>query len=669
MSDLARAADIIRDVAELVRPPQRMTVPEAAEQYVFLDIPGGYKGPWRNELPHYMVEPAGCLTSREYEAVIFAGPAQSGKTQMLVDNWWSHTVICDPGDLMVVQTSQDTARDYSRRRVDRQIAASPELRRRLRAGHGDNTHDKTFSSGMILSLGWPTKNQLAGKSIGRMALTDYDRMPDDVDGEGSAFGLAKERTKTFLSRGMTMAESSPSKPVLDPKWRPKTPHEAPPTKGILGLYNTGDRRRLYSQCPECGEWFMPSASIEAAQIPEEGSIDHRAENTALICTANGCLIFQDAERRFKRSGRWLREGQTIHGSGEIRGEGLRSRRATFWMPGWYAAFQSWQSMVATYLHAHGNYQRTGDEEPLKQVVNTTFSAPYLYRAQQSDTRDGEYLLQRAEPAERYYIPDGVRTLLAAVDVQKNRFEVMVIGIGIAGEQWLIDRYAIREVTPHARIEDWEQITDRVVNATYRLGGNRELRVHMTAVDSGGAAGVAERANEWWRGLKRTGQGRRARIVKGGLKGKDRIRETFPDSTSRKDRQSGGRGDVPLLTLNSDALKDAIYADLQRDEPGPGYIHFPEWLGEQYYDELTAEVRTDKGWEQVPGRRNETFDLAYYIRGLWLFLKGDMIRWQSPPPWAAAMDGNSNVISTDERREMKKAATEPKRGRRTRFRFN
>jgi phage terminase large subunit GpA-like protein len=343
------------------------------------------------------------------------------------------------------------------------------------------------------------------------------------------------------------------------------------------------------------------------------------------------------------------------------------------MQGWYAAFQSWSSMVAAYLHAHGNYQRTGDEEPLKQVVNTTFSAPYLYQGQLSDTRDGGYLQQRAEKAERYQVPDDVRVLLAAVDVQagKNaRFEVEVMGIGVGGEQWFIDRYAIRDVVPDARIEDWDQITDKVLNSTYRLGDGRELRIHMVCVDSGGKAGVTERAYEWWRGLKIRGLGRRARLVKGGLKGKDRIRETHPDSTSRKDRQSGGRGDVPVLMLNSDMLKDAVYADMQRDDPGPGFIHFPEWLPEKYYDELTAEQRTDKGWEQIPGRANETFDLTYYIRGLWLFLKGDKIRWQAAPSWAAEMDKNSNVISADERREMKqKAAERPTRGRRTRFRFN
>ncbi|RFA24354.1 hypothetical protein CAI21_22020 [Alkalilimnicola ehrlichii] len=680
MSNLASARSILAEVAEIVRPPRRLTVPEAAERHVVLDIPGGYQGPWSNDLTHYMVEPAQRLSSRECEAVIFVGPAQSAKTQALIDNWIAHSIVADPGDMTVIQTAQDTARDYSRRRVDRLIAASPDLRARLRPGQDDNTHDKTFSSGMILSLGWPSKNQLAGRAIGRMALTDYDRMPEDIGGEGSAFDLARKRTTTFLSRGMTCAESSPSRPVRDPKWRRKTPHEAPPTSGILGLYNTGDRRRLYGKCPCCGEYFTPEAGPEAAMIPDDGSIDSRAERAQLICTASGCLISQSDERKFKRSARWLKEGQTIGSDGVVSGEGRRSRRASFWMPGWFAAFQSWRSIIANYLHAIDNYERTGDEEPLKSVINTDMAAPYLYKAQQDDTRDGGYLSERAEPSERFVVPEGVRTLIGVVDVQagkkssrdakkRARFEVAIIGYGERGERWLIDRYPITDVDPAARIEDWDKVTEKVVNATYRLEGGRELRVHRAGVDLGGKAGVSERAYEWWRGLKRAGLGNRVRLVKGEKRAVGRIRETYPDSSSRKDRRSGGRGDVPVILVNGNQVKDAVYADLQRESPGPGYVHFPDWLPGRYYDELTAEQRTEKGWEPIPGRPNETFDLFVYAAALWLYLKGDKINWAAPPSWAAPMERNANVMTKDERREMKTQPRPTTRGRRARFRFN
>lgn len=87
-----------------------------------------------------------------------------------------------------------------------------------------------------------------------VALTDYDRFPEDIDGEGDGFSLASKRTTTFMSAGMTLAESSPGRDIRDPRWRPSTPHEAPPATGILSLYNRGDRRR-YNQCSSMNDLF------------------------------------------------------------------------------------------------------------------------------------------------------------------------------------------------------------------------------------------------------------------------------------------------------------------------------------------------------------------------------------------------------------------------------
>jgi phage terminase large subunit GpA-like protein len=59
---------------------------------------------------------------------------------------------------------------------------------------------------------------------------------------------------------MTLVESSPGRDILDTKWRQSSPHEAPPTTGVLSLYNRGDRRRLYWPCPHCGEYFQPEVA-------------------------------------------------------------------------------------------------------------------------------------------------------------------------------------------------------------------------------------------------------------------------------------------------------------------------------------------------------------------------------------------------------------------------
>ena len=156
----------------------------------------------------------------------------------LLDGWLAHCVTSDPGDMLIVQMSQEKAREFSKTRVDRAIRNSPRLSDLMSTrGHDDNTHDKLFRHGMWLKIGWPSASQLSSSDYRYVALTDYDRMPDNIDGEGSAYQLGLKRTTTFLSRGMCMVESSPGRDMADPHWRPATAHEAPPVTGIVGIYN------------------------------------------------------------------------------------------------------------------------------------------------------------------------------------------------------------------------------------------------------------------------------------------------------------------------------------------------------------------------------------------------------------------------------------------------
>jgi phage terminase large subunit GpA-like protein len=69
---------------------------------------------------------------------------------------------------------------------------------------------------MLFTLSWPTISELSGKPIPRLWLSDYDRMPQNVDGEGAPFDLARKRAQTFKRYGMTVAESSPGFAVDNP---------------------------------------------------------------------------------------------------------------------------------------------------------------------------------------------------------------------------------------------------------------------------------------------------------------------------------------------------------------------------------------------------------------------------------------------------------------------
>lgn len=232
------ARNLGRDISAGFSPPRRMPISEAVKKFMRVPKGAGNSVPWDPELTPYIIEPMNCLASREYDAVIFVGPARTGKTIGLIDGWIVYTIVCDPSDMLVVQMTEDKAREHSKKRLDRTFRSSAAVKKRMSPRRNDNNvHDKTFRDGSFLKIGWPSVNIMSSSDYRFVALTDYDRFPENIDSEGDGFSLASKRTTTFMSAGMTLVESSPGRDICDSKWRRKSPHEAPPTTGILSLYN------------------------------------------------------------------------------------------------------------------------------------------------------------------------------------------------------------------------------------------------------------------------------------------------------------------------------------------------------------------------------------------------------------------------------------------------
>ena len=660
----ASAKDIRRDIANLLKPPRRMKVSEAVAEYMRVPVGGGNSVKWDENTAPYILEPMNCLSSREYDAVIFVGPARTGKTVGLIDGWITYSIICDPSDFLLVQLTQEKASEHSRKRLDRTFRCSPEIAKRLSPRKNDNNvHDKYFRAGNLLKIGWPSINVLSSSDYKYVALTDYDRWPDDVDGEGDGFSLASKRTTTFMSAGMTLVESSPGKDIVDLKHHPKSTHEAPPTTGILSLYNRGDRRRFYWQCPSCSEWFEPSMANMVGYRDDTDYVK-ASEKARLQCPHCQSLVDPDKKRVLNIGGKWLKEGQTIDKNGVIHGEGRNSRIASFWLEGPAAAYQTWAQLTYKLLTAEHEFDMTGSEETLKAVTNTDWGLPYLPRSALEQRRSDE-LMERREETEKRTVPYGCRFLLAAVDVQggrNRRFVVQIVGYGENSERWLIDRYNIKSsmrsnsdgeslpIDPSAYPEDWDLLISDVLNKQYRIEGLEGgfMPILAMAVDSGGEDGVTDNAYKFWRRCKRDGLSKRVYLVKGdSTKRQKLITRTYPDNTSRSDRHAKARGDVPLYLLQTDQLKDRISNALSRETVGANYIHFPAWLGEWFFDELTYEERGQDGKWRKPGKgNNEAFDLFCYVHAIAILRGYERIKWgdeDNIPHWAKLPGSNPNVI--------------------------
>lgn len=654
--------EIFISASDIFRKPDRLSVTDVAEKYVMIRRLGSRTGHWDRTQTPYMVEPQNLLSSRELAAIIFCGPSQSGKTESLILNYVAYSVIQDPMDSIIFSPTQQAARDFSIRRLDRLNFNSPEMRARLmRTKTSDNKQNKIYTSGMILTLSWPTVSEMAGKPVGRVMLTDYDRMADSVGDEGSPFDLAYMRSTTFGSLAMTVAESSPSRPVTDPRWIAETPHQAPPCEGILSLYNRGDRRRWYWPCMHCGYFF--EGKFEHLKWQEKPNAMDAADTVKMICPVCGESIRPGEKPTMQEFGIWLKDGQSVRDGGIV-GEAPRTNIASFWLNGVAAGFQTWQELVVKFINANREFNATGSETSLQQFYNNDLGTPYRPKAEELE-RLPEILAARAEDLGELLVPEGVRFLVAAVDVQKNAFVVQVHGIGpgVPYDITIVDRFTIHKsnrfdedgdrlwVKPGTEQADWELLISEVMLKVYNVADNsgKVMTVKMTVCDSGGREGVTTNAYAFYRALRAKGLANRFHLVKGGsVVSAPRSYVDYPDQ-KRKDRLSAARGDVPVLFLNSNVLKDSLSNRLDSITPGKGMIRFPNWLQTWFFKELCAERRTEKGWQNTQGTRNEAFDLLYYTIGVCAsaLLRVEQIDWLNPPVWAGGWDKNPLVVTPAE----------------------
>lgn len=662
------AEELLQDCAQAFIPPERMTIASAAEQYVKVN---GEE--WSNEVAPYMVEPAEEMTSRKHEGLVFVGPARSAKTQVLIDNTITYSAVVDPSSAMVFGPTEGFMSDWAKDRLHKINYGNPAVTENLSANKTDNVvYYKRYKNGARVKLAWPTVGGLRGKEYRFILMTEYDDEVMHQRLDGDLFQLGKKRTITFMSRGMTAAESSPNRDNLDHKWKPKSPHDAPPVGGIIDLYKQGTMKMFYVPCLSCEHYFIPD--FEHLKWVESDSVLESAESAVLVCPKCGHRHQHGDKREMNLRGLWLSDGQTIDKNGRIVGQQIYSDVASYWFRGVNACFQTWASQVSDYLKALQHFEETGDEKQLKTVANINRAEIYTPQVADGELMPEEFE-DRAEDLPKKQVPENCLFLVMSVDVQKNRFVVQTIGYGKHGESWLIDRFSVREsnrhdnegkpypINPASYLEDWGILEKMALDKSYPLAVDptRFMKPRLHLCDSGGYAKdadkgetVTEKAYQFYRSLRKKRKHKHFFLVKGtGRIDAPRIKKTFPDSQGRANRKATAKGEIPVWQLNSNMLKDMVRNDLDRPEPGGGFIHFPSWLPKWFYGELTAETRTQKGWKKAGKQPNEAFDLLYYSKAGYLILNGESIDWDNPPSFARHYSNNP-LVSVEKSQEIEKS---------------
>lgn len=645
------------------RPAQKISVTEAAERHMRVNVSGQWQ-PFRRDVTPYMVEPTDMIASRTYRGLAFCGPSQSGKTQML-QSAIAYTITADPGRVALFQMTREAAAEFERNKIAPMVRNSPDIRSRQSQGRGaDNIYHKLFTGGTQLTLDWPTITKLSSATIRLVLGTDYDHFPESIDGEGDAYTLMRARTRTYLSRGMVVVESSPGAPLKDEAWRPVTPHDCPPVGyGVLSLYPHGTRGRWYWPCPNCEAEFEPA--FKRLRYPESADPMEAGEAAEMICPHCGFGFGHDLKRELNAEGRWLHESRDLDDRGLPKvvpidsGAVRKTDMLSYWLDGAAAAFASWRELVTSYRQAVETFEATGDEEKLKTAMNTGQAQPYFPRSAVSElevTVQGLRDKARGLDLPKGIAPNWARYITVSVDVQGTRFVVGVTAWGENGQHMPIDRFDIftmpdgdkdRMLKPFEVAEDWAALEPLASRSWPVFGTDAQMTAVAIGIDMHGGGATTDNAYRFYRARRRDGQGGLWHLTRGEggfKKNPDRVWKRAPESASQKSKRRRAAKDIEILFMATDRLKDAVMASLRSEAGLTNACLIPEWMGDDHLTEFTAERREGDGWKKRPGMvRNESLDHLVQARAMHIIKGGERIDWSAPVFWAEWSAANPHLI--------------------------
>lgn len=548
-----------KSAIEFLRPPRDYTPAEWAEANIKIPLGNAIPGSLRFANAPYQVEPLNMMADPSVERVTLMWGAQTGKTQLL-NCAMGYYIAHNPVSQMMMQPSQGDLHTWLETKFNPMVDSNEALNNVIakpRSREGVNNQTMKSYPGGFLMFSWSGSPRTMR---GRSAPIIYC---DEVDGyeytaEGHPVSLLWQRAATFGSQRKLLVTSTPTR------------------KGssfVESSFENGDQRRFHIPCPHCHSEIDLKWSNVMWDKNNQG--EHLPHTARYVCQECGCEI-DDAQKRVAlRSGRWIAKRPfTGH--------------ASYHLSELYSAFRRWSDIVRSFLEK----KATND---LQSFVNVSLAETWEEAGEQIDEHG---LAERREPMEA--VPDDAATLFAGVDVQDNRLELSIVGMG-RGEELYVYKHITLYGDPSTP-QLWTAL-DTHLFAQYETESGRQIAIRAAAIDSGGHF-----TNSVYAYVKRNA-GRKVFAIKGvGGEGKP--------ISSRPSRNNVAK--CPLFSVGVDTAKDLIFARLRVNEPGGGYVHFSDGLEDEYFKQLTAEkvvTKYQKGFKrriyEKIRPRNEALDCLVY----------------------------------------------------------
>lgn len=505
--------------------------------------------------------------------------AQVGKTTILTADLL-RAADEQPGGFAVLFPALHSATSYSQDRFDPALEVSPGAKNvfyQHKYGRSENTKFvKKFVGGQVRFITANSSSAMKSKPIARLYCEEVNEYPFDVSGQGAPLDIALKRTIAFEGVRKIFLNSTPTteKYGLIESW-----------------YARGTQKECYVPCPECGHMQV----LSDLQFRYVGTKPEHVKKVDYECIECKALWPESAKYE-------------IIGQYEWRAKNPDALIDSFAVWQAYNLGNSWVEIVREYLRVKD------DPEKLKTYWNQTLNKSWVDRSETDWTR----VYDRREDYQIGVVPKDCLVLTATIDVQKDRFEVLVCGHTRTQEVYAVDYFFIDGGPQN------EAAKNRVIDfcrSRYKRADGFDLELNAVAIDSGYETQAIYE-------LARRINSEKIFITKGqnNFLAPAVHAPSFVDLNYKGEKLKHG---VKLWPVGVSQLKGEVSSllrlrpDVEKTDTGevqkypPRYLHFPQF-DEDFFKSLCSEsiIQTQKrqGARKVSAawvkhyERNEVFDL-------------------------------------------------------------
>jgi len=541
----------------------------------------------------------------------------------MIENAIAYFIVNTPSPILFVTDTATKAMEFSETRIAPMIESSEELTRLINPplpGHdtGNRKLFKKFPGGFIVFGGAQSPTSFRALSIRLLLMDEVDRYPANVGEEGDPIELAIARTTTYWNHKIVMA-STPTAKETSIIWRE---------------FQESDQRYYYIPCPHCGQYqimrFGASGEKEGwTSIVWDTDDDgkHYPETAQFQCMFTedivgdeeyqkqqayynpsqwkklkicGKLSHESKKRKMIEAGIWIPH----HPENEVPGFTINSLYSSTYE--WKRLIEQW--LAAKTLDKKQAFINTRLAEPWEERNSSTIEAHDLfYRLEDFDadniqvTNLGETVLVRPG------CPTGVGVLVGGADVQENRIEVFVWGIGKDEHMWLVDHQIFYGNPAQKKV--WITLADFLRTASYPNLNGAEVQVKAWAIDAGAGKWIPA-VYPFVNAMNKEG------ISLYAVKGHNKPDASPVPARPTRNKQYG----VDLFMVGVSAIKDILVPRLRLDKNEPGAVHLRITTEQEILKQLTAErkfrkkntksTRPEMYWKQIYSN-NEALDCWVY----------------------------------------------------------